>query len=299
MKIANMVRSRKMMSMDFNDDDWARVRKTLERDKRIQTVAASTLGMLAAYEAVISGTGDPKGLDMLADATLKAFPIQVTVTDDEAHAYVDHLTDNASAQKAKYEGWMRQAYGDAKYERVYKAGIDRIFDQAGSAGQQKSIGQMQADTRTQYNADLAKCARGEDPGPGTMVGPAKCKEARANGAAGGGGGGGGLGALGSLVGLGGGGASDAKAASSPNGADRAMAGAGAAQAAANGDVSGALDGATSAFPGDGPIQSSLKGISALTKGDPKGAIAAAMNLVPGGSLVKEGLGAVAKLFGFG
>jgi len=35
MKIASMVRSRKMMQMDFNDDDWARVKKTLEQEKRV------------------------------------------------------------------------------------------------------------------------------------------------------------------------------------------------------------------------------------------------------------------------
>jgi hypothetical protein len=312
MKISNMVRSRKMMSMDFNDDDWARVKKIIEQGRRTEVVAGSTLGMLAAYQAVVgSPTADPKGLDVLADATLKSFPLQVTVTDDEAHAYVDHLSDNASAQKAKYEGWMRAAYGDAKYEAVYKAGIDRIFDQAASAGQQKSVGQMQADTSSKYNADLAKCARGEDPGPGSMVGPAKCKEARASGGspgvatAGGPGGGGGL--LGGLLGGGGGAGNsspDAKAANPPSSGldratNRAAGGVSMVQAAANGDVAGTLDGAVSMFPGDGPIQSSLKGIAAIAHGDPKGAITAAIGLVPGGSLVKQGLSSISKMFGFG
>src|SRR5580700_8047203 len=49
-KIAGMVRSRKQMSMDWTDDDWARVKKILEQEKRVETVAASTLGMLGAYE---------------------------------------------------------------------------------------------------------------------------------------------------------------------------------------------------------------------------------------------------------
>jgi hypothetical protein len=311
MKISNMVRSRKMMSMDFNDDDWARVKKIIEQGRRTEVVAGATLGMLAAYQAVVSTpTADPKGLDVLADATLKSFPLQVSVTDDEAHAYVDHLSDNASAQKAKYEGWMRAAYGDAKYEQVYKASIDRIFDQAASAGQQKSVGQMQADTMSKYNADLAKCARGEDPGPGSMVGPAKCKEARASSgasptASGGSGPGLGGGLLGGLLGGGGGGASpDAKAANPPSSGldratNRAAGGVSMVTAAANGDVAGTLDGAVSMFPGDGPIQSSLKGIAAIAHGDPKGAITAAIGLVPGGSLVKQGLSSISKMFGFG
>jgi hypothetical protein len=312
MKISNMVRSRKMMSMDFNDDDWARVKKIIEQGRRTEIVAGSTLGMLAAYQAVVgSPTADPKGLDVLADATLKSFPLQVTVTDEEAHAYVDNLSDNAAAQKAKYEGWMRAAYGDAKYEAVYKAGIDRIFDQAASAGQQKSVGQMQADTMSKYNADLAKCARGEDPGPGSMVGPAKCKEARASGGSPGGATAAGPGLGGGLLGglMGGGGAAggsspDAKAASPPSSGldratNRAAGGVSMVQAAANGDVAGTLDGAVSMFPGDGPIQSSLKGIAAIAHGDPKGAITAAIGLVPGGSMVKQGLSSISKMFGFG
>jgi len=304
MKIAGMVRSRKMMSMDFNDDDWAQVKSILARERRKEAVAASTLGMLGALEAVVGKNGDPKALDLIANATLEAFPLQITVTDDEAKAYVDNLSQNAADQKAKYEAWMRKAYGDAKYERQFKASIDRVFDQAATAGQQKSIGQMQADTMGGYNADLAKCARGEDPGPGSMVGPAKCKAARANGGpsdatatggAGAGGAGGSMGGLG-LVGVGSGGAA-AKSAGpqTPGAIDRASAGIGAVQAIANGDVTGALQGAADVFPGDGPIHNSLEGIAALTKGDAKGALMAAVSLAPGGGLLKQGLGTAAAL----
>jgi hypothetical protein len=301
LKIANMVRTRKMMSMDFNDEDWARVKSILGREKRKEAVAASTLGMLAAFEAVINDGGDPKALDTIATSTLSAFPLQIDVSDDDAKAYVANLSQNASDQKAKYEAWMRKAYGDAKYERQFKASIDSVFNQAATASQQKSVGEMQSDRMAGYNADLAKCARGEDPGPGSMVGPAKCKAQRDNGGAGGdtsGAGGAnpitaGTNAL--LGGLINGGTAAKASPQTPGTMDRAASGVGAAQAAANGDVTGALQGAADAFPGDGPIHSSLEGIAALTKGDPKGALSAAMNLVPGGSLVKEGLGAAMKL----
>jgi len=304
LKIANMVRSRKMMSMDFNDDDWAQVKNVLTREKRKEAVAASTLGMLAALEAVVGKNGDPKALDLIASGTLDAFPLQVDVSDDDAKAYVNNLSQNVADQKDKYESWMRKAYGDAKYERQYTPSIDRMFAQAASATQQKSIGQMQTDTMSGYNADLAKCARGEDPGPGSMVGPAKCKAARGSGgggsvaSAGGPSGGGATSLLAGLVPVagGGGGAQAPAAGDKASGAmDRASAGVDTAQALAKGDAAGAIQGAAKMFPGDGPIQSSLQGIAALTKGDAKGALMAAVNLAPGGGLLSKGLGAAGQL----
>jgi hypothetical protein len=281
--IASMVQSRKQHAMEGTDDDWSEVQAILGRQRRTQALAASTIGMLAAYEAVIGQKGDPKALDAIAKATLDSFPLDATVSSDDAKAYVAGLADNAAAQKAKYEGWMRGTFGDDKYERQYKANIDRIFDQAGAAGQTKSIAQVQSDSMARYNADLAKCARGEPLGPGSLVGPAKCKDAQAQGGAGGPGQGGGSVPTGGL----------------PAGAqarmDQVQSGVVAAKAIANGDVGGALDAAQKMFPGDGPIQSSLQGIAALTKGDVKGALTSALALAPGGGLVKQGLSLAAQL----
>jgi hypothetical protein len=274
--VAGMVRTHKMMNMEWTDDDYARVKRRLERLHRAEAIAASTMGMVAAYQAVVNNGGDPKAIDAIADNTLKAFPLKPVVTDDEAKQYVAGLKDNVAAQKAKYEKMMRAAYGDAKYEKNHKASIDAMFKQAEDAQDQKSVGQMQQDTMSKYNADVAKCARGEDPGPGSLVGPAKCKAARAQAQQGAGGGG---------AGAGGG----------PAVPGQVQQGMGVANAAANGDVSGALDGAAKMFPSDGTIGASLSGISALTKGDPKGALSAAMSLVPGGGLVKDGLSFAANL----
>jgi hypothetical protein len=173
---------------------------------------------------------------------------------------------------------MRAAYGDAKYEKNHKAQIDLMFKQAEDAENQKSIGQMQQDTMSKYNDDLAKCARGEQPGPGSMVGPGKCKEARANAQASG-------------------------ASGAPGGPavpGQVQQGLGVANSVKSGDVSGALEGAAKMFPSDGTIGASLNGVAALTKGDPKGALNAALSLVPGGGLVKDGLSFAANLlFGGG
>ncbi len=167
LKISGMVAVRKQQNMDWTDDDYARVKRILTRQKHWEAMGAATMGMMAAYEAIIgTNTGDPKALDAIADSTTKAFPLNPQVSDDDAKSYVSHLTDNVAAMKSKYETMMRGAVGDAMYEQQYKAGIDRMFAQAGNAGSTKSVTQVAADTNSKYQADLAKCARGEPLDPG-------------------------------------------------------------------------------------------------------------------------------------
>lgn len=188
LKIAGMVSIRKKMNMDFSDDDYARVKHIITRQKHWEALAASTMGMMAAYEAIIgTTTADPKALDTIANATIKAFPLDPQVSDDDVKNYVSHLSDNVAAQKSKYETMVRQAVGDAAYDAQYKAGIDRMFAQAAGASSTTSVTQDVANTNSKYQADLAKCARGEPLNPGSLVGPAKCQAARAQAQSGGGG----------------------------------------------------------------------------------------------------------------
>jgi hypothetical protein len=305
LKIAGMVAARKQHNMDFTDDDYARVKRILARQKHWDAMGAATMGMLAAYEAIIgTTTGDPKALDAIANSTAKAFPLDPQVSDDDAKAYVSHLTDNVGSMKSKYETMMRQNLGDAVYEAQYKAGIDALFARAAGAANTKSVTQVAGETRDKYSADLAKCARGEPIDPGSMVGPAKCKAARSQALSGGGAGGDGTGGDGS-DGSGGAGVPLPNGVQGTvngveNGINKVQQGVGVANAVANGDAAGAIQGAADMFPGDGPIQSSLQGVAALTKGDFKGALKSAVglaSLIPGGSLIKEGLGLAGKLLG--
>ncbi len=275
MRVANMVRTRKMMNMQLTEDDYASVRRGLERQKRAEAIAASTMGMLAAYQAVINGNGDPKALDIIADATLKAFPLETKVTDAEAKAYVGSLGENVSKVKARYEAMLRKVHGDAKYEQKFKAGIDAMFRQAEQAQTQKSIGEMAKDNMDRFKADREKCARGEPIDPGSPAAGPGCKAARQA----------------ALRGESAGGAGGAPGVAIPGQANQAL---GVAGAAANGDVSGALDGAAKMFPADGTVRSSLEGISALSKGDAKGALKAAIGFVPVPGL-KDGLALASKL----
>jgi hypothetical protein len=289
LRASSMVRSRKQMEMDLNADDYAVIRRGLERQKRVEAIAATTLAMMGAYQAVINDSGDPKALDVIASATLKAFPVKAEVTDDDAKKYVGALGTNVQKVKAKYEAGMRKVHGDKKYERNYKAGIDGMFAQAENAQNAKSASQIASETQTRFREDVIKCKRGEDPGPGSMVG-AGCKGIyraaqtgdtsellpgtkkvfeETGGAAGGG-------AAGQVVG-------------GKEGA--ALAG---VQAAANGDVDGALDAAGKLFPGDSTIGASLQGIAALKKGDAKGVINAALSFVPVPGL-KDAFGLASKL----
>ncbi len=291
-KVAGMVRSRKMMSMDWTDDDYAMVQRTLTRLRRAEALAAASMGMLATYQAVLNNKGNPDALDAIADATSKAFPIKPAVTLDDAKQYVNNLGENAASAKAHYEAMMRKVMGDAKYEKTYKANIDQVFSQAATAGSQKSVTEMVSDTQAKFKADREKCARGEPVDPGSLAAGPGCKAAREA----------------YLANHGGGGADSSGASGDGSGAQgqiadaqgRVNSGMAAADAASKGDVGGALGNAANVLPGDGPIKSSLQGMAAIAKGDPKGALSAAVGLVgiiPGGSVLKEGLGLATKLLG--
>jgi hypothetical protein len=284
LRVSQMVRSRKTYEMDLNADDYALVKRGLERQKRSEAIAATTMAMLAAYQAVINNGGNAKALDLIGDGTLKAFPLKPSVTDAEAKAYVDSLGANVQKVKARYEAQMRKTWGDAKYDKTFKQSTDMMFSQAEGAQNAKSVSQIISGTGDKYKLDVGKCMRGEPVDGGSMVGGGTCKALkkaaqsgdtsdlppgalqafRDNGGATGGGGGN----------SGGGGAG---APGMPRNATNAL---DAASAAANGDAGGTLDGVAKMFPGDTTIGASLQGISALKNGDPRGAINAALTFVP-------------------
>jgi hypothetical protein len=296
LRVSSMVRSRKTYEMQLNADDYALVRRGLERQKRAETIAATTLAMLAAYQAVINDNGDPKALDVIAEATLKAFPVKAEVTDEDAKQYVGALGANVQKVKARYEAGLRKVHGDARYEKQYKQGIDAMFAQAEGAQNAKSVSQIMNDTQTKYREDVIKCKKGEDPGPGSMVGGCKAifraaqtgdtsdlppgakKVFEETGGANGGGGG----------------ASASAAPGAPKLGGKEGAVLAGAQAAAKGDVDGMLDSAGKLFPGDSTIGASLQGIAALKKGDARGAINAALSFVPVPGL-KDAFGLASKL----
>lgn len=298
LRVSQMVKSRKTYEMELNADDYALVRRGLERQKRAEAIAATTLAMLAAYQAVINDNGDPKALDVIAEATLKAFPVKVEVTDEDAKQYVSQLGANVEKVKARYEAQLRKVHGDQRYERQYKQGVDAMFAQAANAQNAKSVNQIISDTNTKYKEDVVKCKRGEDPGPGSMVG-ASCKALyraaqtgdtsdllpgakkafeETGGANGGGGAGGASGAQGAKLVMG----------------KKETAALDGAVAASKGDVDGMLDAAGKLFPGDSTIGASLQGIAALKKGDARGAISAALSFVPVPGL-KDAFGLASKL----
>ena len=294
LRVSQMVRSRKLYDMELDASDYALVKRGLERQRRAEAIAAVTLAMLGAYQAVINdNAGDPKALDVIGEGTLKAFPLKPTVTDEEARAYVASLGANVAKVKAGYEASMRKTWGDAKYEKSFKAQTDAMFSQAESAQTQKSVQQLAQQTNDKYVVDVGKCMRGEAVDPGSMVGGGTCnslKRAAASGdttdlppgalaayqknggavaPAGGTGGGSGV----------------------PRNAKNGMALAG---AAANGDVDGALESGAQMFGPNSHVGASLQGIAALKKGDARGAISSALTFVPVPGL-KDAFGFASKL----
>jgi hypothetical protein len=293
LQVSNLVRSYKMYEMEMNAEDYAIVKKGLASQKRAEAIAGATMAMMAAYQAVINGDGDPKALDMIAEGTLKAFPLKTEVTDKDARDYVASLGQNVQKVKARYEAMLRKVHGDKHYEKHLKAGIDAMFKQAEDAGNQKSIGQMADDHWDQYKKDIQTCKSKIDPAAEGRLGPS-CKEVYRAAQSGD------TSQLlpgtkkafedtgGMPAGGAGGGLKGAKLGSKES---AALDG---ASAAANGDVDGTLDAASKLVGEDSTVGASLKGIAALKKGDAKGALSAAVALVPVPG-VKEAFGLASKL----
>src|SRR5207237_430629 len=112
----------------------------LERQRRSEAIAATTLAMLAAYQAVINNGGDPKALDIIGEGALKAFPIKPAVTDDDAKQYVGALGQNVSKAKAKYEAMMRKRAAETGDTSDLPPGAAQAFEQNGGAGGGGSAG---------------------------------------------------------------------------------------------------------------------------------------------------------------
>ena len=142
LNVSSMVRIRRLYNMDIDANDIAAVKRGLARQKRAEAIAAVSMAMTAAYQAVLNNGGDPKAIDVIAEGSLKAFPIKPNVTDDEAKKYVASLGENVKKTKAGYERMLRKAWGDAKYDRQLKQGIDAMFQQAEDAEKQQSVNQI-------------------------------------------------------------------------------------------------------------------------------------------------------------
>ena len=258
LRVAALVRSRKMYGVELNAEDYALVKRGLERQRRAEAIAASTMVVLAAYQAVLNTGGDARALDYIGEGTLNAFPLRASVSDAEAKSYVDSLGQNVQAVRARYESQMSKTWGDRKYEKDLKLQTDAIFSQAEGAENTQSLSPQ---AQAQIYAAAAARNRAAD---------ANANAAARNASS----------------------ASSANAASGWSGVTRVPPGAGptiprnaknaldTVSAAVNGDASRTLDGVAGMFPGDTTIGASLQGIAALKNGDPRGAINAALTLVP-------------------
>ena len=259
LRVAGMVRTRKQQEMEFNDADYKRVQLWLNLQRRVENVAAISLGLLAAHQAILNNDGDPKALELLATKALESFPKEPDVAVGDAKTYVKNLSGTVAQVKSQYEGMMRKVHGDARYEAQYKSGIDAMFAQAGAAESQKSVTQMANETSQKYEADRAKCYRGESVDPGSLVSPPTCKQLAELGKSG-----------------------------------KPMPAAGAATEAAAEEAEDAGFDLFGSIPGLNLVKASIEGVAALAKGDAEGALKAAIGLVPGGGALKSTFDQVSK-----
>jgi hypothetical protein len=264
--VANMVRTRRQMEMEWTEEDYEMVRQLLERQSRRESLAAVSIGLLASYQVIIgSKKTDPKLLDDVANGTLQALPLKGEATIEQAKEFVTNFEANVDAAQQLYEQQMRKTYGDAEYEAKYKAQLDQMFAQMKSAASAKSASERMAETNEQYKADLEKCARGEKPGPGSLVGPAACKDAKAKAGPGG--------------------------QLSPEALQSLLGGKMSAGSMAKTGIAKVLD----MLPGGGAIKRALEGIKALRDGDASKALQLAADLVPIPGPAKMALNSAAKI----
>lgn len=253
MQVASgMVRTRRQMEMEWQDEDYAIIEQLLASQRRRESIGAVSIGLMASYQLAFADGGDPKVVETVAQASLDALPMKGEATMDEAKAYIENFDANVESSRVQYEAQMRKSFGDQEYEAKYKSGIDSMFTQIAGASSAQSVTEMMAENNATYEEHLKMCARGETPPPSTMVGPGKCKEAKA--AAGSGG------ELSAdvLAGLlGGPGAVDGK-----------------------GIAKKGILLALEKIPGGNQVKRALQGVKALRDGDPSIALRLAADLVP-------------------
>lgn len=250
--VSSMVKTRRQMEMEWTDEDYAIIQQVLSSQQRREAIGAVSIGLMASYQVAFAEGGDPTVVDQVAQATLDALPMKGEATLEQAKAYVENFDANVESSQVQYEAQMRKSHGDAVYEAKYKAQIDSLFAQLGMASSAQSATEMMASTNATYEEHLKMCARGEKPPSGSMVGPGKCKEAKAAA------GSGGILSPDVLSGLlGGPGAVDGKA-------------------IAKKGILLALE----KIPGGKQIQRALEGVKALRDGDPSIALRLAADLIP-------------------
>lgn len=250
--VSHMIKTRRQMEMKWTEEDYELVRGLMVQQSRREAIAAVTIGLMASYQAVVDGGADGKIVDDVAAGSLEALPLEGTASLEDAKALVDGFDEHIEVARAQYEAQMRKAYGDEAYEAKYKANVETTFNSLASASSAKSATERQADTMKEYEADLAKCARGEKPGSASMVGPGKCKEAKA--------------------------AADGQGALSADVMARLLGKTGDAdpKSLARQGIKKAL----SIIPGGKQIQRALEGVRALRDGDASKALQLAADLVP-------------------
>lgn len=164
LRVANLVRARNAAEMEMDADDYSRVKKWMARQRRIETIAAVSLGVLATYHGVVNRNIGPKALDLAVEKALEALPVKTTIADDEAKGYVKNLKGNVVRVKAQYEAMLREVHGNARYEQQYKSGIDAMFAQAAAAHEEQLATGVANGTRQRSDVAVGSEANGSRSG---------------------------------------------------------------------------------------------------------------------------------------
>jgi hypothetical protein len=124
--VGNIYAERQKENLDFDDKDHAIVAELISAQRRVEQLSALATGLETAYHAVIRDNKDPKVIRAYVEETAKGFPTKGEATVADAKAYVASLQRDLPGSKERYEGWVRDLYGEENFA-AYQKGIEERF----------------------------------------------------------------------------------------------------------------------------------------------------------------------------
>ncbi|MDB4994973.1 MAG: hypothetical protein JWM74_2405 [Myxococcaceae bacterium] len=127
MNVSKLYAERAKAGVDLDDVDYGNVAQLIVAQRRVEQLAATSIGLVTAYHAVIQDPKkDPNLVASFATKSAAGFPTTASATTDDAKAYVASLKKDVSGAKERYEGWTRDIVGAENFSS-YQRGIDDDF----------------------------------------------------------------------------------------------------------------------------------------------------------------------------
>ncbi|MBX3262706.1 MAG: hypothetical protein KIS78_28395 [Labilithrix sp.] len=123
---AKIYADRHHTNLELDDTDYELLAELIAAQRRVEALAGLSTGLMTAYHVVIRENKDPKVLTSFAEETSKGFPTKGEASSADARAFVESLKRDLAGSKERYQGWVRDLWGEDEYS-LYAKGIDDDF----------------------------------------------------------------------------------------------------------------------------------------------------------------------------